>query len=98
MAALNLREKLAILADAAEYDASCASSGTSKRSLGGGRSVLDRAVRQLAERGQPIAGNGETILLTIHPSYLLRMRDEQRKREKYAAFVRDQRRAAELAK
>jgi putative DNA modification/repair radical SAM protein len=36
MALLDTREKLAILADAAKYDASCASSGTSKRdSLGG---------------------------------------------------------------
>ena len=36
MAQLDTREKLAILADAAKYDASCASSGTSKRdSLGG---------------------------------------------------------------
>ena len=39
MAALNLREKLAILADAAKYDASCASSGTSKRDSIGGRGV-----------------------------------------------------------
>ena len=31
MAQLDTREKLAILADAAKYDASCASSGTSKR-------------------------------------------------------------------
>jgi putative DNA modification/repair radical SAM protein len=36
MAALNLKRKLAILSDAAKYDASCASSGASKRnSLGG---------------------------------------------------------------
>lgn len=36
MAVLDLRSKLAVLADAAKYDASCASSGTSKRdSLGG---------------------------------------------------------------
>ncbi len=36
MALLDIREKLAILADAAKYDASCASSGTAKRdSLGG---------------------------------------------------------------
>jgi probable DNA metabolism protein len=63
-----------------------------------GRSVLDRPVRLLAERGQPIGGDGETVLLTIHPSYLLRMPDPERKREEYAAFVRDLRRAAELAK
>jgi putative DNA modification/repair radical SAM protein len=36
MAALDLREKLAILADAAKYDASCASSGSSKRDSRGG--------------------------------------------------------------
>jgi uracil-DNA glycosylase family protein len=64
-----------------------------------GRSVLDRPVRLLVERGEPIAGDsGETILLTVHPSYLLRLPDEQRKREEYAVFVRDLRRAAALAK
>ena len=36
MAQLDTREKLAILADAAKYDASCASSGTSKRDSRGG--------------------------------------------------------------
>jgi putative DNA modification/repair radical SAM protein len=39
MAHLDTREKLAILADAAKYDASCASSGTSKRSSVGGKGV-----------------------------------------------------------
>ena len=39
MTALNLREKLAILADAAKYDASCASSGTSRRDSLGGHGV-----------------------------------------------------------
>ncbi|MGE3395554.1 MAG: putative DNA modification/repair radical SAM protein [Sphingomonas sp.] len=34
MAQLDVRQKLAILADAAKYDASCASSGTAKRSSG----------------------------------------------------------------
>jgi putative DNA modification/repair radical SAM protein len=36
MPAVDLREKLAILADAAKYDASCASSGSSKRDSRGG--------------------------------------------------------------
>jgi putative DNA modification/repair radical SAM protein len=36
---LDLQAKLAILADAAKYDASCASSGTSKRDSRGGRGV-----------------------------------------------------------
>jgi len=39
MAQLNTREKLAILADAAKYDASCSSSGTSKRNSVGGKGV-----------------------------------------------------------
>lgn len=39
MTQLDLRKKLSILADAAKYDASCASSGTSKRSSENGRGV-----------------------------------------------------------
>ena len=39
MAALDLRRKLAILSDAAKYDASCASSGTTKRDSRGGSGV-----------------------------------------------------------
>ena len=39
MAQLDLQSKLAILADAAKYDASCASSGTSKRDSRGGRGL-----------------------------------------------------------
>ena len=39
MAVLDLRRKLAVLADAAKYDASCASSGTSKRDSSGGKGV-----------------------------------------------------------
>ena len=35
MAQLDVRQKLEILADAAKYDASCASSGTAKRSSAG---------------------------------------------------------------
>ena len=39
MAQLDLQAKLAILADAAKYDASCASSGTAKRDSKGGKGV-----------------------------------------------------------
>jgi putative DNA modification/repair radical SAM protein len=39
MAQLDVQTKLAILADAAKYDASCASSGTSKRDSRGGKGV-----------------------------------------------------------
>jgi putative DNA modification/repair radical SAM protein len=39
MAQLDIRQKLEILADAAKYDASCASSGTARRDSVGGRGV-----------------------------------------------------------
>lgn len=39
MARIDLRRKLSVLADAAKYDASCASSGTSKRDSTGGRGI-----------------------------------------------------------
>ncbi len=39
MARLDLRRKLAVLADAAKYDASCASSGSGKRNSVGGKGV-----------------------------------------------------------
>ncbi|UZK65482.1 putative DNA modification/repair radical SAM protein [Sphingomonas sp. M1-B02] len=39
MAQLDLREKLAILVDAAKYDASCASSGTAKRNSRDGKGI-----------------------------------------------------------
>src|SRR3569833_1282214 len=39
MAQLDLQAKLAILADAAKYDASCASSGTAKRDSAGGKGI-----------------------------------------------------------
>ncbi|WP_425990554.1 putative DNA modification/repair radical SAM protein [Brevundimonas sp. TWP2-3-2] len=39
MAQLDLRKKLSVLADAAKYDASCSSSGTSKRDSLGGKGI-----------------------------------------------------------
>ena len=39
MAQLDLRKKLAVLADAAKYDASCSSSGTAKRTSVGGKGI-----------------------------------------------------------
>ncbi|MEG3181509.1 putative DNA modification/repair radical SAM protein [Sphingomonas sp. LT1P40] len=39
MAQIDLREKLATLADAAKYDASCSSSGTAKRKSSGGKGL-----------------------------------------------------------
>ena len=63
------------------------------------QSVLNRSVRLMQERGEPIPGdNGETVMLTVHPSYLLRLPDKTTKDAQYAAFVADLKRAAELTK
>ncbi len=62
------------------------------------RAVLGRAVTISRERGQPmaLAGNAQGFI-TVHPSYLLRLPDEDSKAREYAAFVADLRRAGELA-
>jgi len=66
------------------------------------RAVLGRAVTISRERGQPMPlpdGNGgnTTGFITVHPSYLLRLPDEDAKAREYAAFVEDLRRVVELA-
>jgi DNA polymerase len=62
------------------------------------RAVLGRTVTIGRERGRPIALPGDAqALVTVHPSYLLRLPDEAAKRREYAAFVRDLRLAARLA-
>lgn len=62
------------------------------------RSVLGRPVRLMSERGQAIEGPEQIpVWLTVHPSYLLRLRDEAEKNEHYAAFVSDLTQAAALA-
>ncbi len=61
------------------------------------RAVLGRAVTISRERGRPLAMEGNTqVLVTVHPSYLLRLPDEESKRREYAAFVADLRQAAAL--
>ena len=61
------------------------------------RAVLGRAVTISRERGRPLAMAGNTqVLVTVHPSYLLRLPDEESKRREYAAFVADLRHAASL--
>ena len=62
------------------------------------RAVLGRAVTIGRERGQPIAiaGNAQA-LVTVHPSYLLRLPDAAAKQREYAAFVADLRLAVRLA-
>lgn len=61
------------------------------------RAVLGRVVTIGRERGQPIQLLGQgTVLVTVHPSYLLRLPDEEAKLREYAAFVADLRQAAAL--
>lgn len=61
------------------------------------RAVLGRAVAITRERGRTVPlGNG-AALVTVHPSYLLRLPDEAAKAREYAAFVADLRLAGRLA-
>ncbi len=61
------------------------------------RAVLGRAVTITRERGRPIElPDGQTVFVTVHPSYLLRVPDEDAKAREYRAFVADLRRVAEL--
>ncbi len=61
------------------------------------RAVLGRAVTISRERGRPIAHVGNTqVFVTVHPSYLLRLPDEESKAREYAAFVADLKHAQSL--
>ncbi len=55
-----------------------------------GQALLGRTVKIGAERGKPIPqGNEAPVFITVHPSYLLRLPDEEMKRKEYARFVED---------
>ncbi len=53
------------------------------------RAVLGRAVTISRERGRPIALPGGQAMVTTHPSYLLRIPDEDTKAREFAAMVAD---------
>ena len=54
------------------------------------RAVLGRAVTISRERGRPFAmPDGQTVFVTVHPSFLLRVPDAAAKAREYEAFVRD---------
>ncbi len=56
----------------------------------GAQALLRRVVKIGAERGKPIPqGNDAPVFVTVHPSYLLRLPDEESKVREYARFVED---------
>jgi uracil-DNA glycosylase len=62
------------------------------------RSVMGRAVPVMAERGQWLTRpDGRRVLITLHPSALLRVLPEHRE-EAFAAFVKDLAKARKLFK
>ncbi len=63
------------------------------------RAVLGRTVTVSRERRRPIAleGAAAQALVTVHPSYLLRLPDGASKQREHAAFVADLRQAAAMA-
>ena len=57
------------------------------------RAVLGRAVTISRERGRPIQMAGGQAMVTVHPSYLLRLPDQESQAREYAALVGDLRMA-----
>lgn len=62
------------------------------------RALIGKVVTISGTRGRTITlADGGEIRVTIHPSYLLRIRDKADAEKEYAAFVADLRAASELA-
>jgi uracil-DNA glycosylase len=57
------------------------------------RALLGRAASIASVRGRPIELPAVTAWVTIHPSYLLRIRDDGQRKAAYQAFVDDLKRA-----
>ncbi|MBI5161492.1 MAG: UdgX family uracil-DNA binding protein [Micrococcales bacterium] len=62
-----------------------------------GRSVLGREVKIGAERGRILGGEGAAVLITAHPSSLLRMQEPADRDAAFDALVADLRTAAAAA-
>ena len=61
------------------------------------RGVLGRTVTIAKVRGEVLRDDaGAGIIVTIHPSYLLRLQDDESKEREYKQFVADLRRGARL--
>jgi DNA polymerase len=62
------------------------------------RAALGRSVTIGRERGRRIElADGQAAFVTVHPSYLLRVPDEEGRAREYRAFLEDLRKAARLA-
>ncbi len=60
-----------------------------------GQAIFGRAVKVMSERGKATEDlRGFRVLLTVHPSYLLRLPDAAAREREFAAFVADLRQAA----
>jgi len=59
-------------------------------------SILGRVVTIAKMRGKILASEAGSVLVTIHPSYVLRIEDEADKAETYRGFVEDLRLCARL--
>jgi DNA polymerase len=60
--------------------------------------LADRAIPVQSNRGKVLdVANGLRIFITIHPSALLRLHDEDERRSAYASFVNDLRSIEQLA-
>jgi len=63
-----------------------------------GRSLLQRAVTISAMRGRPyVLDDGTVAFVTIHPSFLLRIRDENEREHEFRTLVADLVRAKKLS-
>ena len=63
------------------------------------RSLFGRVMTISRVRGQPMElPEGGEAWVTVHPSFLLRVPDAEKKREEYARFVEDLARIGERAK
>jgi DNA polymerase len=61
------------------------------------RSLMGRPVTLAKLRGAPVAApDGSRVIVTIHPSYLLRIRDAEDKAREYAGFLGDLKLGARL--
>ena len=60
------------------------------------RGVLGRSVTISSVRGEALREGDDQVIVTIHPSYLLRLRDDESKEREYKGFVADLRRCAKL--